>query len=146
MKQYPDAKIILVERDFDKWCESIKETVYLSLCVEPTVDPKHKIRLLFKSDMILDGIFKDKESLLDKERVRALYEKHNNNWVKENVPIIKTGEGWDRLCAFLSKEIPNVPFPHKTSTPEFQFNFFQKSRKSTKALLRILLAVLPLVS
>lgn len=126
MEQYPDAKVILVERDFDKWYSSVKETVYWGFCLEPEgVD--EELLEFFKSEAYLDGIFNDKESFLDKERVRSIYEKHNK-WIKENVPanrllLMKMGEGWDRLCAFLGKQVPDVPFPHVNSAKEFR-DFF----------------------
>lgn len=125
MRQYPDSKFILVERDFDKWYNSMKKTVYWVLCVEPAERLFDKDLLkFFRSEIFLDGIFKDKESFLDKERVRAIFEKHNN-WVKENVPadrllIMKLSDGWDPLCAFLGKQVPDVPFPCVNSTEEFE--------------------------
>ena len=44
------------------------------------------------------------------------YEMHNAA-VKQLVPqhnllVFKTGEGWERLCEFLDKPVPETPFPH----------------------------------
>lgn len=55
-----------------------------------------------------------------KEKMEEI-EKRNNeiiNYFKDNkskLLIIKIieGEGWEKLCNFIDKEIPNRPFPHK---------------------------------
>lgn len=134
MKQYPDAKIILVERDFESWYESVRKTIYWSLCeksIPNRTTRQIEVHQFLKSDVLMEGILKDKESFLDKERVRAIFEKHNN-WVKENVPadkllIMKMGEGWERICPFLGKEIPDVPFPCVNTSDEFKQFIYQRN-------------------
>ena len=48
--------------------------------------------------------------------LRAKYRMHNN-YVQQHCPkdqllIYRIGEGWEPLCNFLGKPIPDVPFPH----------------------------------
>lgn len=53
------------------------------------------------------------------------YERHNKEvleYFKSSpddllVLNISEGDGWEKLCPFLSKEIPNIPFPYKKKTP-----------------------------
>lgn len=131
-KKYPDAKVILVERDFDRWYESLEKTLYVIFCLsDPPTEPRvRKVYDFCKSEVNMGGIFKDKESFQDKEKVRSVYEKHNE-WVKTNIPahkllIMKLGEGWERLCQFLGKPVPDIPFPHANSTDEFQRLYHDK--------------------
>jgi len=63
----------------------------------------------------------DWQTSADKFGLDDNYEKHINNVVKyfdlagsEKLLMIDVcgGEGWDKLCNFLGKEIPSQPFPH----------------------------------
>lgn len=126
MKKYPNAKVLLVERDFESWYESAKTTMYWALCLtDPTSLGPHKLKLraFYKSELILEGMFKDQETFLDKDKVRAIYERHNA-WIKENVPsekllIMDMEEGWNRMCQFLGKPVPEAPFPHTDTSKDF---------------------------
>ncbi|KAJ4406632.1 hypothetical protein N0V82_010079 [Gnomoniopsis sp. IMI 355080] len=120
---YPEAKVVLVERDVDKWFASIDEGVFSSLwgmvpdffvgVVEPLIGsvsgPASRKHLL--------GFFGARD--VDELRVKAKngYKAHYRR-VREMVPEgrlldFKIEEGWEPLCEFLGKEIPvGVPFPH----------------------------------
>jgi hypothetical protein len=39
---------------------------------------------------------------------------------KENLLVMELGEGWERLCAFLGKPIPYVPYPNLNNPKELQ--------------------------
>ena len=104
-EKYPDAKFILTTR-------KSPEIWYESLC-------KHSIRkgptehrkLVYGHDMPHD--FKD-------HHIR-FYLDHNKeviDFFKENdrnkllVACWENGDGWEKICEFLDKDIPNKPFPH----------------------------------
>ena len=40
----------------------------------------------------------------------------NNNINYLNMNICDNGDGWEKLCKFLDKEIPDVDFPHKNKS------------------------------
>jgi hypothetical protein len=56
----------------------------------------------------------------DKRNSIEVYRRHNKdvlNYFKQReqdllVLDFSKGDGWEKLCNFLHKEIPNVPFPH----------------------------------
>lgn len=136
--QYPDAKFVLTIRDAKNWYRSVKNTIYKVQCKfrdSPGELSKGMVKHLeMIRTVVLDGAFDDLERFLhDEERIKALYDTHNE-WVKQHIPadrllIMEIGEGWDRLCAFLDKPVPNEPFPRVNSTEEFQpllqGNFFE---------------------
>ncbi|KAI9493593.1 P-loop containing nucleoside triphosphate hydrolase protein [Zychaea mexicana] len=127
INHYPDAKVILTERDPDSWYASLRETIAKVLPCDPNDAHIGRIRSMARA-IVLDGVFQDpaKSDMLldDQEAIKAKYNAHVA-WVKENVPeerlfIMKLGEGWDRLCAFLGKPVPNLPYPHSNKRKGFQ--------------------------
>lgn len=72
---------------------------------------------------VWDKFFKD-GSFLDKDFVRKKYLEHYEE-VKATIPedkllVFSVKEGWEPLCKFLEKPVPNIPFPHKNDTAEFR--------------------------
>lgn len=135
MEQYPDAKVILSERDPELWYESSLKTVY-------SVTPKtffEKLGMLGK--MIrsrrfreLAGAFRLVEKYIwkgfygnqfsNKEKAIALFKQHNEE-VKAHVPedrllIFRPEQGWEPLCEFLGVPVPEVPYPKKNQRKDFQ--------------------------
>jgi hypothetical protein len=125
IKKYPDAKVILTIRDPESWYISMKK-VYAILN-----DPKYARdsgRLCQVTE--LSWNFLDHPSsptygnMEDKESTIAAYIKHNQDVTdfvpKENLLIMELGEGWERLCEFLGKPIPNVPYPNLNKPKELE--------------------------
>jgi hypothetical protein len=48
-----------------------------------------------------------------RERNEEIIHYFENRKSKLLVMDITKGDGWDKLCNFLNKSIPNKPFPHK---------------------------------
>ncbi len=134
LKQYPDAKVILTERDPELWYESSLKTVY-------SVTPKtfmEKLAILgkfirSKRFRELSGAFRLVEKYLwkgfygnqfgNKEKALELFHKHNEE-VKAHVPaeqllIFRPEHGWEPLCEFLGVPVPEVPYPKKNQRKEF---------------------------
>ena len=48
--------------------------------------------------------------------LRTRYKQHNlyvkTNCKKEEILLFQLGDGWEPLCKFLNKPVPDVPFPH----------------------------------
>ncbi|KAH8548260.1 hypothetical protein BGW37DRAFT_560105 [Umbelopsis sp. PMI_123] len=123
MKEYPSAKVIHITRDPEKWYESAKDTVYQFRQTPEDGMPDH---LKAATSMIekvvwggdLQGKFEDKE-----EAIR-LFKDHEEE-VNRTVPadkllIFETGvDGWEKLCRFLGKEVPDKPWPHVNSRETF---------------------------
>ncbi len=73
---------------------------------------------------MLGGIFADEEKMKDEKAIQKLFTDHIEE-VKRHVPsdrllVMELGEGWDRLCQFLGKEVPKVPYPKTNAVDFFQ--------------------------
>ncbi|KAI8356666.1 P-loop containing nucleoside triphosphate hydrolase protein [Blakeslea trispora] len=132
LKKYPNAKVILTVRDADSWYKSVKNTIFESSKRMSAAPPSHveaqdfsKLKEMFAT--CFDGIFMDEERFSDEEKIKQMFRDHNEE-VKRTVPpdqllVMELGEGWERLCAFLGKEVPQEPYPNTNSTAEFREHF-----------------------
>jgi hypothetical protein len=124
MQKYPDAKIVHTTRDPEKWYKSAMNTIYQFEKDRPTDLPQHvKQGAHMASTVAWQGVFQGKFE--DKEAMLRLFDEHEKD-VRRSVPadrllIFETGkDGWEKLCPFLGKDIPNKPWPHMNTTEEFQ--------------------------
>lgn len=128
LQKYPDAKVILTERPADSWFKSIQNTLFKSA---PTVsqdpsDPNYELGQLGLT-LVFDGLMKDPENFDRKELFTKMYLDHNAE-VKRLVPaeqlyVMVTGEGWEGICKFLGKDMPDVPYPSINNTVSFHQSF-----------------------
>lgn len=118
---FPDAKVILTERDPDEWYESITKTIFPSMDAPPSDDPiraaQQKMGRLIVSDLTFRNRF-------DKPHVLDVYRRHNEE-VKRTISasrlvIYDARQGWEPLCKFLNVAAPATPFPKTNSTEEFR--------------------------
>lgn len=120
---YPDAKVILSERDPDRWYESIMNTIYpSSLAFRDMDDPMMGRRSRMVFEVIWDGLFGGR--MEDKDHVIDVYLRHNQQ-VKDEVPaeqllVFESSQGWDPLCAFLEVPVPDEPYPRVNTTEDFR--------------------------
>lgn len=131
-KKYPDAKVLLTVRSADSWYKSIKNTMTKVVVVNDSANnPNHQrypIRRLMRA-VAMDGIVMDPERVADEEHVKKLFYNHIEE-VKAVIPadqllIMELGEGWERMCKFLGKEVPDAPYPSVNSTAEFEKYFIK---------------------
>ena len=124
---FPDAKVILTERDAERWRTSIMNTIYPSSQrarreAQQTGDALALERSAMVYEVIWEGVFDGRMD--DKEHVIQCYLAHNQR-VKEAVPaeqllVIAPGAGWPPLCDFLGVAQPAEPYPKVNSTDEFR--------------------------
>ncbi|KAG2216971.1 hypothetical protein INT45_011877 [Circinella minor] len=126
MKKYPDAKILLTERDFESWYKSVSNTLHpMATQVMKSSDSEYMRRIhSMVSTIAMNGDIADPKRFQNKEDIKKKFEEHYNK-VKRIVPkdrllVLQLGEGWNRLCEFLDKPIPNEPYPRTNSTKELQ--------------------------
>lgn len=104
-EQYPQSKFILTIRSFDSWIDSImtmerKQNRFIT----PEIEEIRKQELThryWKYKKEIPEFFKDKPDC----------------YLEMN---IVEGDGWEVLCNFLGKEIPNLPFPNFNKTRKDQ--------------------------
>ena len=135
MKQYPDAKVILTVRPFEKWYTSIYSTIWQS--GPQTFQQKMAMmsKMLFNArtrsvvkciklakEMIFEVQFQKRFE--DKVFAEEVFNKHNED-VKAYVPaekllVFDVTEGWEPLCDFLGVPEPDEPFPHLNKKENFK--------------------------
>lgn len=135
---YPDAKVLLVERDEDAWFASMDATV---------MDHMFRWDLNFVSDLDpqLIGPVRDMQkhwvrswwrvSSKDEMRAKArdMYREHNK-MVRARTPPhrlleYRLEDGWAPLCEFLGKDVPATPFPVRNDRSQVKTrNAFIRSR------------------
>lgn len=126
MAKYPDAKVILTVRSADSWYKSVKNTIQKAATGPSDADPKYKKFKKMVYHVCCDGTIMDDEKFADEEAIKADFVRHieevKNYVPKDKLIVLELGEGWDRLCKFLGKDVPNTPYPKANSTEEFQEN------------------------
>ncbi|KAH8548258.1 hypothetical protein BGW37DRAFT_470233 [Umbelopsis sp. PMI_123] len=116
VNDYPNAKVIHTTRDPVKWYESAKNTVYKYNQTTDDGMPDHVKAAYPMIDTVvwggdLQGKFEDKEEV--KRTVPA-----------DKLLIFETGvDGWEKLCRFLGKEVPDKPWPHLNQRETFAISY-----------------------
>ena len=119
---YPDAKILLTLRDAESWYASMQKTILRSLA--GSTDPD-SVGVTLIAERVLDGRLDD--------RVHAIAEFEKNTaevkaaFGADRLLIHTLGDGWDNLCRFLHKPVPDTPFPRSNSAAEFNAMFSKQS-------------------
>jgi hypothetical protein len=125
MARYPAAKVILTERDPDRWYDSVLATIF---------SPRH--RQSMGSSPVGPIIAKlgrrmwpSRDADLQagpppREVMTRMFEAHNAEVRRlvepERLLVYRVSEGWAPLCAFLGVPVPGEAFPHVNSAEEFQ--------------------------
>ncbi len=128
----PGSKFILTIRDEESWYKSVSKHI------GDLRSPQHE--WIYGKGK---GLPKD-----DKENTLRVYNNHN----KEGLEYFKDrpndllvldftkGDKWEKLCEFLNKDIPDVPFPHANKSrttpipelkPKDKFKIFRKRFRNT---------------
>ncbi len=111
---YPEAKIILTVRSSESWHKSMSNTIFKVL--DASTDPD-SIGLTLLKQRVFGGNYHDPDHAI------AVYEKNNAEvkaaFDEDRLLIYQLGDGWEPLCRFLNKPVPDVPFPRSNSTAEF---------------------------
>ncbi|KAI9146869.1 putative efflux pump antibiotic resistance protein [Paramyrothecium foliicola] len=121
IEAYPDAKVIIVQRNFETWWPSYREIILDA--VFPLV-PRvflylEAVLLGFRAGPAMTKIHLGFFGANSREEIEAntrnsydeYYRKIRSMVPPERRLEYKIGDGWEPLCEFLGKEIPNVPFP-----------------------------------
>ncbi|MDH3695536.1 MAG: sulfotransferase family protein [Gammaproteobacteria bacterium] len=111
---YPDAKILLTTRSSESWYASMVKTIFK--IVKETTDPA-SIGVKLIGERVFGG------NLDDRDHVIAMYEKNiadvQGAFSEDRLLSYNIGDGWEPLCEFLGKPVPDVAYPRSNSTEEF---------------------------
>ncbi|EJD54839.1 hypothetical protein AURDEDRAFT_51345 [Auricularia subglabra TFB-10046 SS5] len=129
-KVYPEAKVLLVVRDFESWFRSFDDTIMRGSWglvsgsfirfVQPlagSITGKVVRKLTL-------GLFDARSPEEVRARAREAYD-HHYRTIKETVPperllVYRLGEGWGPLCKFLDKPVPDAEFPWVNDAAELK--------------------------
>lgn len=149
LRLYPEAKVILTVRDAEEWYASAIETVmhYWSF-LETTylfhLVPKssHLAKLMDQAWAI--PVFGGHRNLKNKAHCLEVF-KRNIEEVKAVVPadqllIFDVKEGWEPLCKFLGKKVPEEPFPNANERKSFK-RMFTKFRWIDRCLVVLAIGI-----
>lgn len=129
IEAYPDAKVVLVERDIEKWYKSYDEAIIKTiwsklLAAVAPCDPRY-VGLLIGMHMRwmkgwLSAYSAVEARLVARDRYREHYASVRRITPKERLLEYKLGSGLGPLCEFLGKPVPEVPFPQINETAATQ--------------------------
>jgi hypothetical protein len=110
---FPNSKFILTARDKETWLKSVHRFVSIwgNIRGNSIIDLIRKMHIFHCINY-------------DEDYISVLYDNHFRNVEyyfkdrKQDLLVIDIcgGEGWEKLCPFLNKDVPDVPFPHKNKT------------------------------
>ncbi|WPH01364.1 Hypothetical protein R9X50_00420600 [Acrodontium crateriforme] len=140
---YPDAKVVLVERDIDSWYKSWSD--FLDNAFNPTLpllgrfDPYFLGRIVKVGVLGVDKQVGGAHSLkAAKARSKEEYRKHyalvRSLVSKERILEYRLGDGWEPLCKFLGKPIPAKAFPHVNDSASNGQSFKELAEKALKRI------------
>lgn len=119
---YPDAKVVLTMRSVESWWESYSNTIMKVLQNVPKEAPPHvrEVREMAAS------LWTEKTfgaPLDDKAAGFAAYEKYVDSVIasisSDRLLCFDVREGWEPLCKFLGKPVPDGDFPRTNNSSEF---------------------------
>lgn len=117
---YPQAKIILSERDPDAWFTSISNTIFKTWEFMDVPPEMERLRAMTKK-LILKGTFGG--NVTDKEHVLRIYKQNGDDaraaFGPDRLLTFDPNQGWEPLCAFLGVPVPDEEFPHTNTTKDF---------------------------
>lgn len=142
IKAYPDAKVVVVQRKFESWWPSFKSELLQTL-YNTTAFQRFVVwnilgfRAPHAMMKIHAGFFSANEYSLQsiEPRARDAYEEYYQK-VREAVPLesgrrleYTVGDGWEPLCDFLGKDVPDVPFPRVNDRADHSARAKRTNRK-----------------
>ena len=124
---YPDAKVILTNRDPDKWHDSMMNSIVPSLrnplmSLAAPWDPQFLAMWWPMAQAMIDWPYDGDFEKNGKEVMSREYDEVRRLVPKENLLEFEVGMGWEPLCEFLGVDVPDEPFPRVNDMASFQKN------------------------
>lgn len=145
IEAYPEAKVILVERDIEKWYQSFDEGIIVNvwsplLRFIAQLDSRFMGRLASTSNRWTAG-WMDSHSLREmQEKARPTYRQHyalvESITASERLLRFNLADGWEPLCQFLGKPVPEVQFPRVNESAALQEKIGLIARRGATNALR----------
>jgi len=99
---YPDSRFIMTVREIEDWLESYRNT-----------KTGHGSFFTRQSRFMLYGR-QDYDEDVFRDAYHRYHERVYKYFIGKDLLVmdINAGDGWEPLCKYLGREIPDVPFPH----------------------------------
>lgn len=111
-EKYPNSKFILTVRDMEGWLNSCKKQFTQKLA-----DKQNDAHNRLFMDLYDSTVFDEEKFRRGYENFVAGVYRHFASRQKDLLTLdITAGDGWEMLCPFLGKPIPDVPFPKANVT------------------------------
>ena len=147
MAAYPEAKVVLVNRDVESWYRSFDKLI------ENLYNPINEVLRIIDPQLIgpiqtmYKYVYKDRKGFCrtdNKEELqrtaRTIYREHYDHvrriCPKDRLLEFKLADGWDPLCEFLGKEDPGVPFPRLNEGAALAEKFKEFQNRSMRLVVR----------
>lgn len=110
--KFPGSRFILTVRDSDEWLKSCKKQ-FTQRFAEVQTDAHKRLFL----DLYGTDVFDEQRFASGYERFIAGVGDYFKDRPGDLLTInVAAGEGWDKLCRFLGRPVPNIPFPKANVT------------------------------
>ncbi|OJJ43595.1 hypothetical protein ASPZODRAFT_73923 [Penicilliopsis zonata CBS 506.65] len=124
---YPEAKVVIVERDVDAWYESFHDSfIKYMFSVAVSAFVRLDTQMYTFQEMTntwVRGKFRANSRRELEQNARKVYRQHYETirrvTPRERLLDFKLEDGWEPLCAFLGKDVPDVPFPRVNDRQAF---------------------------
>lgn len=125
MAHFPDAKVVLTMRDVDRWYDSAASTIFAIRELTPPwairLFPPLRRQIEMTDATVWDRVFDGRFG--EPDHAKAVYADYVAE-VQTTVPadrllLFNVAEGWEPLCAFLDRPVPDEPFPHLNDRATF---------------------------
>ena len=124
--RFPEAKVILTARDPERWYQSAWQTIFprITRPVSPD-DALAWARIRMQRKIVIEQAFGG--DIEDREHALAVFRQHVAE-VQRAIPperllVYRVADGWEPLCRFLERPVPDQPFPHVNASDEFRRRF-----------------------
>jgi hypothetical protein len=120
---YPDAKVVLVERDYDRWFASVFGSL-VPLVWGPManfslryIEPLAGSRGGAATRKMILGLFGAATPDEALQKARWAYDRHGSRirdalaGQPDRLLVYRMGDGWEPLCRFLGRPVPDADFP-----------------------------------
>ncbi|XP_039263692.2 uncharacterized protein LOC120339597 [Styela clava] len=121
----PEAKVILTTRDEDKWHNSLVRSIdtiptilkYFFPLMSVTPTGRTFLGVGSRVWSYCFGSGSPMSMKISPQLQKRKFRQHNcyvtSSVSKDKLLVLNIGSGWEPLCKFLGKDIPDIPYPHK---------------------------------
>lgn len=110
--EFPGARVLLTVREPEAWCASFRDTI--ARVIGPPFPEGTEDILGTAWRVILDGTFGG--TLADDANLIDCFVRHDQQVIDSVDPrrllVVDVRDGWEPLCAFVGRPVPDGPFPN----------------------------------